>query len=179
MDEEKVSTMPNILILQASARSEGNTHKIIQALREYIDCDVVDLNTLHIEAYTYSTAKPTDDFLPLIRDIISKYDVLIFATPVYWYAMSGILKHFLDRLTDCITVQKELGRQLRGKKLASLACGSDNVEVEGFHAPFRLTADYLDMEYIGSVHTWIAEIEIVPEVEKRIEIFGVEINRCL
>ena len=53
-----------------------------------------------------------------MKTIISKYDTIIFATPVYWYSMSGILKVFIDRITDLLTIEKELGRKLRGKKMA-------------------------------------------------------------
>jgi len=41
-----------------------------------------------------------DDFISLMTEIIEKYDTLIFATPVYWYSMSRILKKsfFIDSL---------------------------------------------------------------------------------
>ncbi len=168
--------MPKILLLQASARSDGNTHQIVQALRKQLDFDVIDLKTKHIEPYSYERENQSDDFLPIMRAFIEQYDVLILATPVYWYSMSGVLKNFLDRLTDCISIEKQLGRKLRGKQLASLSCGSDGIEVEGFHTPFRLTAEYLDMEYIGSVHTWIAETDIEEEVLARITEFAEQVN---
>lgn len=175
--EEFSRSMEKVLILQASARSDGNTHKIIQSLRQHLTADVIDLKTKHIEAYTYDKNKPVDDFLPLMRNIVEQYELLIFATPVYWYSMSGILKNFLDRLTDCMSVEKQLGRKLKHKKLASLACGSDAAEVEGFHLPFQLTAAYLDMKYIGSVHTWIEDNTIIPMVEQRILAFANTLNR--
>ncbi len=51
-----------------------------------------------------------------MNDIVDKYDVLIFATPVYWYSMSGIMKVFFDRITDLLTIKKDIGRKLKGKK---------------------------------------------------------------
>lgn len=59
-----------------------------------------------------------DDYLNLMKQILDKYETLILATPVYWYSMSGIMKVFFDRLTDLLTIEKELGRKLRGKKIA-------------------------------------------------------------
>lgn len=59
-----------------------------------------------------------DDYLNLMKQILEKYETLILATPVYWYSMSGIMKVFFDRLTDLLTIEKELGRKLRGKKIA-------------------------------------------------------------
>lgn len=165
------------IIIQASARSEGNTHKIVQALCKHIKCDVIDLKTKKIAPYSYEQENKTDDFLPLMQSIIAEYDVLLFATPVYWYAMSGLLKTFMDRLTDCVTTEKSIGRSLKGKKIASLSCGSDAEEVVGFHAPFELSAAYLDMEYIGAVHTWIAQEDIEVEVLDRVEKFAKKIKK--
>ena len=128
---------------------------------------------------SYEQENQTDDFLPIIQSIIAEYDVLFFATPVYWYAMSGLLKTFMDRLTDCVTTEKSIGRNLKGKYLASLSCGSDAEEVVGFHTPFELSAAYLDMQYIGAVHTWIAEEDIETEVLERIEDFAKKIKKCL
>lgn len=86
---------------------------------------------------------------------ISEYDRLIFVTPVYWYSMSGIMKNFFDRITDCLIVEKELGRKLRGKSMGAISCGSDDSQTLGFFEPFRKSAEYLGMQYIGDVHTWI------------------------
>jgi hypothetical protein len=58
----------------------------------------------------------------------------------------------MDRLSDLITIRKDLGRKLRGKSMAILASGTDDDLPEGFEAPFRLTADYLGMKYIGSFY---------------------------
>lgn len=58
------------------------------------------------------------DYLNLMKQILDKYETLILATPVYWYSMSGIMKVFFDRLTDLLTIEKEFGRKLRGKKTA-------------------------------------------------------------
>ncbi|WP_291800231.1 flavodoxin family protein [Lutibacter sp.] len=45
-----------------------------------------------------------DGFLPLMKNVIEKYDTIIFATPIYWYSMSGVLKVFFDRLSDLLHV---------------------------------------------------------------------------
>ena len=95
-----------------------------------------------------------DDFLPLMRRVISSYDAMILATPVYWYAMSGYLKVFFDRMTDLLHYQKELGRQLRGKSMAVItSANSDNLG-EAFWLPFKASAEYLGMKYLGNLHTY-------------------------
>ena len=61
-----------------------------------------------------------------METIIQKYDTIIFATPVYWYSMSGTLKTFFDRLSDLLHYKKELGRQMRGKKMAMISNSGEN-----------------------------------------------------
>ena len=82
---------------------------------------------------------------------------------VYWYSMSGLMKAFFDRITDCLKIEKETGRKLRGKYMAAISCGSDDNEVEGFFVPFQKSADYLGMTYVGNIHTWI-ESNHPPEI---------------
>ncbi len=150
------------VIIQGSSRSQGNTHKIVSFLEERTGYDSIDLNSMKIGFYDYEFKNQNDDFLPLIKKITEEYDVLIFATPVYWYAMSGVMKVFFDRITDCLQIEKEIGRKLRGKSMGMISCGSDQELKEGFAMPFRESANYLGMRYFGNAHTWI-ENEMIPK----------------
>lgn len=76
--------------------------------------------SLHPTDYEHQNSN--DDYLKLMKEIIKKYDTLIFTLPIYWYSMSGIMKVFFDRIADLLTFEKELGRQLRGKKMAGISC---------------------------------------------------------
>lgn len=158
------------IIVQGSARSEGNTNTIAQLVQSGLEADVIDLNTKQIHGFSYTFDHQGDDFLPVMREIV-KYDTIIFMTPVYWYAMSGLMKNFFDRITDCLKVEKELGRQLKGKNMAAVACGSDSTEAAGFFVPFRNSAAYLGMHYCGDVHTWMATPTPETKVVKQINTF--------
>lgn len=159
------------IIIQGSSRSQGNTYKIIQSLRQTLQADFIDLKAHKIGQYDYEYANREDDFLPLMRQLI-EYDMIIFATPVYWYSMSGIMKKFFDRITDCLKIEKETGDKLKGIYLAALSCGPDDDVPASFSVPFKATAEYLEMEYAGYIHTWLAEgEEISAEVEQRISEF--------
>lgn len=153
------------VIIQASSRSNGNTNKISKFISEQTEYDVIDLSTKKISAFDYEFKNRNDDFLPLIKDIAEKYDTLIFVTPVYWYTMSGILKTFFDRISDCLKIEKETGRKLRGKNMLAISCGSDEEIIDGFDIPFKKSAEYLGMNYLGYLHTWI-ENDSVPESVK-------------
>ena len=82
------------VIIQASSKSNGNTNTIINYLNKNNDFDIIDLKTKKIGSFEYDFSNSDDDFIPLMETIIAKYDTIIFATPVYWYAMSGTLKTF-------------------------------------------------------------------------------------
>lgn len=140
------------VIIVGSSRSNGNTSKISDKISLQINADVIDLRDYSITYYDYQSQNVTDDFLPLIRSILEKYDTLIFATPVYWYNMSGIMKVFFDRFSDLIRIEKETGRKLRGKKMFVISNSDEDKLDYDFYLPFRLSADYLGMTYLGEKH---------------------------
>ena len=140
------------VIILGSSRKNGNTTKIVDEISKEQNIDVVNLSDYNISYYDYESKNIDDDFLPLIRGIIEKYDTLIFATPIYWYNMSGIMKVFFDRISDLIRIEKETGRKLRGKKIGVITNSHDNAIEDSFYIPFQKTADYLGMEYLGQAH---------------------------
>ncbi|MGO4772719.1 flavodoxin family protein [Flavobacterium sp. W22_SRS_FK3] len=140
------------VIILGSARKNGNTTKIVDEISKESAIDVIDLSDYNISHYDYESKNREDDFLPLIRRILEDYDTLIFATPIYWYNMSGIMKVFFDRFSDLIRIEKETGRKLRGKKIGVISNSHDNEIEESFYIPFKKTADYLGMEYLGHAH---------------------------
>ncbi|KUJ63082.1 FMN reductase [Flavobacteriaceae bacterium CRH] len=140
------------VIILGSSRKNGNTTKIVDEISKEHGIEVINLSDFNISYYDYESKNREDDFFPLIKGIIENYDTLIFATPVYWYNMSGILKVFFDRFSDLIRIEKETGRKLRGKKIGVISNSHDNEIEESFYIPFKKTADYLGMEYLGHAH---------------------------
>ena len=104
-----------------------------------------------------NTKNQNDDFLDLFTTIIDNYNTIIFATPVYWYSMSGILKVFFDRISDVLRVHKNTGRRLRGKNMAMISTSNHDDLKTGFSMPFVESADYLGMVYLGDIHTYIRD----------------------
>lgn len=139
------------VVIQASARSNGNTAKLAQQVATLQQATIVDLNQYSIDHFNYENTY-TDDFQNLITEIIHTYDTIYLATPVYWYSVSGHLKVFLDRLSDLLLFHKELGKQLRTKQIALLSNSSESELNYDFALPIRMTANYLGMNYIGHLH---------------------------
>ncbi|MBA2498235.1 MAG: NAD(P)H-dependent oxidoreductase, partial [Chitinophagaceae bacterium] len=106
-----------VLIIIASARKQSDTKKQLEKVFEEIEFDIIDLLDFEILPYNYcGDYSSSDKFLGIIEKIL-EYDKIVFATPVYWYAMSGLMKIFFDRLTDLVTINKSFGRNLKGKKI--------------------------------------------------------------
>lgn len=141
-----------VVVLLGSSNSFGNTRKIVDELLKNTDWELIDLKEKSINHFDYDFNNQSDDFLPLMKDLIENYDIFVFATPVYWYTMSGIMKVFFDRISDLLKIHQAIGRQLRGKKMAIVACGADTELVKGFYMPFRKSAEYLGMEYLGDFY---------------------------
>ena len=164
------------LIILGSSRKDGDTKKIVDELIGISGWDVLDLNDYKFSYYDYGHKNLDDDYLPLMRKIIANYDVLIFATPVYWYSMSGIMKVFFDRITDLLDNEKDLGRKLRGKSMAAISCSQGGNLGDYFWLPFSESANYLGMNYLGNIHTFAGNDEsenlrqFVRKVEKQLDI---------
>ena len=160
--------MNRTIVIQGSSRGDGNTEKVVQFFSKRSEATVINLSEKNIGHFDYNYENQEDDFLPLIKDILLNYDTLIFATPVYWYSMSGMMKVFFDRISDLLTIHKELGRKLRGKNMGLIICSSGPGRIDTFPEPFKASAEYLGMNYIGDVHTWIEHDKLTDTTKKNI-----------
>jgi len=140
------------VIIVGSSRKTGNTAKIADEIAIQFKIDIINLNDYQFSYYDYESKNIDDDFIPLIKSILENYDTLIFATPIYWYSMSGILKVFFDRFSDLLRIEKEIGRKFRGKNFAVISNSHDNEIDSDFYIPFQKSADYLGAKYLGNNH---------------------------
>jgi multimeric flavodoxin WrbA len=146
------------VIIMGSSRSDGDTAAAVTALAARTGYQVLDLASLNFSDYDYQSRNLEDDFLPTLRNLLNQCDQLVLATPVYWYTMSALMKRFLDRISDCLRVEKTTGRRFRGKHLAVLSVSNDTPPA-AFATPFELSADYLGMTYLGHWHAVIGTAE--------------------
>jgi multimeric flavodoxin WrbA len=140
-------TVKKVLVIEGSARENGNTVKAVEKLCPYDEYETVSLIRNKIYPYRYDGKYPSDDDFLTIARKMQRVQVIIFATPVYWFSMSGLMKVFFDRFSDLISSHKEIGRGLKGKKVYLIAQGYSKSLPEGFEAPFRSTSEYLEMEF--------------------------------
>lgn len=144
--------MKHLIIYGSSGGKNGKTWDLTTTLHAHLDdAKLINLSDYSISFFDYTHQNKDDDFYGLAQKMLTS-DMIIFATPVYWYAMSAQLKVFFDRLTDLITLRKEMGRKLTGKSMAFIATGHDDIIPEGFEVPFKRTAEYLDMHFKGYLY---------------------------
>jgi multimeric flavodoxin WrbA len=151
-DEQMMMNKKGLVIL-GSSREDSNTLKAVQKLLPF-PYDLIDLYQKKIQFYEYKSQKmeeQEDDFYSIATEMLL-YDRLIFATPVYWYSMSGRMKIFFDRLTELTDTYKPIGKALKGKEVYLVASGASPGLPEGFEIPFRLTAEYFDMKFIQTFY---------------------------
>ncbi len=141
------------VVILGSSRSRGNTYKSVEYFSQISGFQIIDLNRYHILPYDYAEEN-RDDFIDLMEHLII-YPVWIFASPVYWYSMSGQMKIFMDRFTDLLKGRKDLGYLLKNKAVGVISSASDEKRNEGFIEPFVLSSNYLGMNFIGDAHTWL------------------------
>jgi multimeric flavodoxin WrbA len=144
--------MANSIAILGSARKNSNTAIILQRLISGYACDTVDLQNTSIACYDYEQNYPGhDEFQSIIHRIISA-PVTIIATPVYWYSYSTPMKIFIDRFSDLLSDNKELGRQLRGRHFALVSSSAEPQPDPTLVEAFSRFCDYLGIIFVGCAH---------------------------
>lgn len=168
-----------IIAINASHRgNKGHTRFLIDRFFEGVsaagaECEVVTLAALtmnrclacdrcHTEkSYLHCVHDDKDD----VRGVFQKMaeaDLIIYATPVYVFGMSGLLKTFLDRmyatgdiyelrLSECGLLFHHIDRAICSKPFVTLVC-CDNLEAEtprNVLAYFRTFSRFMDAPQVG------------------------------
>ena len=165
--------MSKTIVIMGSSNSMGDTYNVCKSIVNKYGFKFQDLNELVIMPYDYEHENKDDDFLGFMRHVLKSYDTIILATPVYWYSMSGIMKNFLDRFTDLLTIEKDMGRKLRGKSLLAVSVSKGDDCPEEYPMPFKRSANYLGMDWKGYAHFPVNQQDLC---EERLLMIGEKLN---
>lgn len=130
-----------VLGVHGSPRRYGESYKLLEialevARREGADVELVNLYDYQISPCVgcvsdnvkyckYPCNVVNDDFPKLARKVLEA-DAIIFASPIYWYMVSGVMKNFIDRLTCFENMIHHTGKSLlEGKVVAFIVTGND------------------------------------------------------
>lgn len=100
--------MKNVLVISSSLRKDSNSEALAKALAKGAEAagnqvEVISLRGKDIGfcrgcmACQRTQRCVLKDDAPALVEKVGKADVLVFATPIYYYEMSGLMKTFLDR----------------------------------------------------------------------------------
>lgn len=133
---------PKVIILNGSPRKYGSSMQLsIVAAKGVRDAggipEVISLADYRIKPcmgcvsdgnkYCRFPCIIADDDFNAIAERLLESDGFIISTPVYWYAPSGVLKNFIDRLTSMEHMIFHSGRSLlEGKVAGFIATGLDS-----------------------------------------------------
>jgi multimeric flavodoxin WrbA len=128
------------LIILGSARKDSHTRTLLKTVFADTPHDLVDLLDYNIATFDYDAKYPdSDQFGEIVHKMLNA-DTIIFATPVYWYAMSGMMKIFFDRFTDLVSGEKHPGSQFAGTLTFLFSVGAAREPPMGFAVPSRDTS---------------------------------------
>lgn len=125
-----------------------STFAYSEAIRSFPHAHVMNLSDYNIDFYRKDISTQ-DDFIPCLENIL-KYDLIIFATPVYWYSTTAHLKIFMDRLADLLYFHEYLDykTQFATKKYAAIIQYSRN---PGYTKQIiKQTCEYMKATFISS-----------------------------
>jgi len=159
----------NILVLTGSPRKGGNSDLLADAFitgaqqsgHTVVKFEAAEKNIKGCRACNTCFSKGTacsfpDDFNELVP-LLEQADVIVFATPLYWFSFPTQLKAAIDKFYSFLIGK----RQLKIKECILLVCGvaEDEVEYDGIVRSYELIADYQHWKEIGKI--------IVPGVNEK------------
>jgi multimeric flavodoxin WrbA len=153
--------MEKILILIGSPRKNGNSVCMSKRLQNKLNPELYALDIQHLYDYRIDACIDCrvckrgemvceiNDGMQQLYPKIDTCDVLIFATPIYWFGPTAKTKLLVDRLRPYFGNKKLTGK--RGALL--LPAGSGPGDCELTVEQFRRTFTSLEIKFLGAVTT--------------------------
>ncbi|WP_339061353.1 NAD(P)H-dependent oxidoreductase [Tepidibacillus marianensis] len=99
-----------LLTIYGSSRKNGNSEVLTKKVLEQLDPEHVHeihLLDYHVEPiidkrHSEDGFQPVQDNYEEIAHLLMNHEAILFATPLYWYGMSGQMKNVFDRFTQSL-----------------------------------------------------------------------------
>lgn len=149
-----------MIIIYGSSRDFGNTEYFVENALQNIVVERVYLREHNIKNIIdqrhdeLGFSFVDDDFHEIATKLL-EHNKIVFATPIYWYSMSGIMKNFIDRWSHAMRDDRygNFRERLNNKKAYVIAVGGDNPKVKGLPMiqQFQYIFDFMGMNFDGYV----------------------------
>ncbi|MBQ7174272.1 MAG: flavodoxin family protein [Lachnospiraceae bacterium] len=151
--------MSRIVVLAGSPRKKGNTDRLVDAFVKGV-ADRHDVEVISVHDYTVHPCKGCnicfsntdhaciqEDDMPLIYDKLKKADIVVIASPVYFYGISAQLKAVIDRLHN------PMRNEFAIRKLGLILVGGATLPelFDAIITQYRLTLNFFHLEDAGMV----------------------------
>lgn len=148
-----------VLVLQGSSRENGNTELLANLAVEGIPHTTIRLREKKILPILDQRHDPdgfaavADDYDEVIEAVLA-HDILVFATPIYWYGMSGHMKNFVDRWSQSLRDKRYAFKDALGQKQAYvITTGGDEPRIKGLPLiqQFQYIFSFVGMPFAGYI----------------------------
>lgn len=148
-----------IIVLQGSPNRRGSTYLLADSFRQGAESaghivEMIDIAHANIHPCTgcvhcgYEGPCVRKDDADNIRSKILSADMVVFATPLYYYGMSAQLKTLIDRFC---AFNSSLTRRHMKSALLAVAWNSDGWTFEALEAHYKTLVRYLDFQDMGMI----------------------------
>ncbi|MGN4127944.1 flavodoxin family protein [Lysinibacillus sphaericus] len=146
----------NITAFIGSSRQHSNSEELTDYVLEGVahqklfikDLNIQPIHDLRHDAQGFQFVD--DDYDQIIHALMTS-DIVVFATPIYWYSMSGIMKNMVDRLSHAIRDERfpQLKEKLLTTQAIVLAVGGDDPKIKGLPMiqQFHYIFNFLNMPF--------------------------------
>ena len=166
-----------IVFIQGSPRKKGNTRAatkiaIESAKENGAEVTEIDVTTLDFKepgCIGCYKCQNSDEFKCTLNDevaekvaTLAEYDVIILATPLYWWSYAAQLKIFVDRMFSLSKFHdQDYQSQMTGKTLGILATAGGPLEnnLELLESQWKNPADMLDCKFVSCLFPNVAPEE--------------------
>lgn len=154
-----------ILILSGSPKKDGNTATLVSWFAEGArlkgaEIEIVQTAFLKYKSFGCISCRACqksekyecaiDDEAKPVLAKMAKVDVIVMATPLYFYGPSAQLKLIFDRMFSLYKWDNEAGTMqtpLKRKIFILIASAYEDIGLNALEKPFKLTAEYTTMKF--------------------------------
>ena len=150
--------MNNILFINGSPNTNGNTAQLAKNLLKGKDYDTLNLVDLKIYSFGQSFA---DDQYGEVVQAIHNHDVIVIGSLLHWHSMSGAVRNVLDRAYGTVATG-----EFSGKKLFFLFQGAASTKEQlaaGNYTMGRFASMY-GLEYQGMASTPSEAVQLAKKI---------------
>jgi multimeric flavodoxin WrbA len=186
-----------ILILSGSPKKDGNTAALVEWFSQGARSQGAKVEIVQTALLKYKTTGCTscrscqkidkyecviDDEAKPVLAKMAKVDVIVMATPLYFFSASAQLKLVFDRMFSLYKWDNQAGTMqtaLKGKTLVLIASAFEDVGLDALEKPFALTARYSGMEFKSLLvpNAGVSgEIKNKPDIREKAISLGKEIS---